>query len=69
MVCVEDAYVICVREDAYRRFMLERFGESHAGNVVALHIPDNSICWEPEFVHLLKPRLRAALGLSSSRRE
>ncbi|MHB8384584.1 MAG: low molecular weight phosphatase family protein [Candidatus Binataceae bacterium] len=65
---IEEADVICVMEDAHRRFILERFGSAHADKVVVLDVPDNYICWEAELVHLLKPKLRAALGLSSTGR-
>jgi len=60
---VEEADVICVMEEAHRRFILSRFGDSHAEKVVVLDIPDNYICGEAELVALLKARLRAALGL------
>lgn len=60
---VEEADVICVMEEAHRRHIRERFGDSHAEKVVVLGISDNYICWEAELVHLLKPRLRALLGL------
>ena len=60
---VEEADVICVMEEAHRRFIRDRFGESHAEKVVVLDIPDNYICWETRLIHLLKPKLRAALGL------
>jgi predicted protein tyrosine phosphatase len=60
---VEEADVICVMEEAHRRFIVDRFGDSHADKVVVLDIPDNYICWETELVHLLKLKLRAALGL------
>ncbi|HYB91429.1 MAG TPA: hypothetical protein VEC38_10320 [Candidatus Binataceae bacterium] len=60
---VEEADVICVMEDAHRRFILSRFGDSHAEKVVVLDIPDNYICGEAELIHLLKGKLRAALGL------
>ncbi len=65
---VEEADVICVMEEAHRRFILDRFGDVHAEKVVVLEIPDNYICWEDELVHLLKPRLRAVLALPPSRR-
>jgi predicted protein tyrosine phosphatase len=66
---VEEADVICVMEDAHRRSIIERFGASHAEKVICLDIPDNYICWEAELVHKLKPKLRAALGLSGRRPE
>ncbi|MGH7779023.1 MAG: hypothetical protein ACREQR_04260 [Candidatus Binataceae bacterium] len=64
---VEESDLICVMEDAHRRFILERFGAAHADKVVVLGVPDNYICWEAELVHLLKPKLRAALGLTDTR--
>ncbi len=64
---VEEADVICVMEDAHRRHIIEKYGASHAPKVIVLEIPDNYICWEAELVHLLKPKLRAALGLSGAR--
>lgn len=60
---VAEADVICVMEEAHRRFIHRRFGAAHAEKVVVLDIPDNYVCWEPALVYLLKPRLRAALGL------
>ena len=62
---VEEADVICVMEEAHRRFIIERFGDSHTEKVLVLDIPDNYVCWEATLVHLLKPKLRAALGLSN----
>lgn len=62
---VEEADVICVMEEAHRRVILERFGDAHADKVVVLDIPDNYICWEASLVQLLKPKLRAALGIVS----
>jgi predicted protein tyrosine phosphatase len=53
-------------EDAHRRFIVERFGDSHAEKVVVLDIPDNYVCWEATLVQILKPKLRAALGLASA---
>ncbi len=64
---VEEADVICVMEDAHRRFIHERFGDSHAKKVVVLDVPDNYICFEAKLVDVLKPKLRAALGLPMSR--
>jgi len=60
---VEEADIICVMEEAHRRHILDRFGASHQGKVVVLHIPDNYICFEPALVNVLKTKLRAALGL------
>jgi predicted protein tyrosine phosphatase len=64
---VEEADVICVMEETHRRFIHDRFGASHADKVLVLDIPDNYVCWDARLVHLLKPKLRAALGLSSAR--
>ena len=61
---VEEADVICVMEEAHRRHIRDRFGDTHAGKVVVLDIPDNYVCWEEKLIHLLKSKLRAALGLS-----
>ena len=63
---VEEADVICVMENSHRRFIADRFGESHAAKVVVLDIPDNYVCWESTLVQILKPKLRAALGLVST---
>ena len=63
---VEESDVICVMEDAHRRFILERFGDAHAEKVVVLGVPDNYVCWEDKLIHLLKGKLRAALGLKRS---
>ena len=60
---VKDADIICVMEEAHRRLICSRFGESYAAKVIVLDIPDNYICWEPGLVDLLKAKLRAALGL------
>jgi len=65
---VAEADVICVMEEAHRRFIRERFGDGHAEKVVVLDIPDNYICWETELVNLLKPKLRAIFALSGGRR-
>ena len=65
---VEEADVICVMEEAHRRFIRDRFGDSHAGKVLVLEVPDHYICGDAELVHLLKPKLRAALGLLGERR-
>jgi len=62
---IEEADVICVMEEAHRRFIIERFGESHADKVIVLDIPDNYVCWEATLVQILKPKLRAALGIAS----
>jgi predicted protein tyrosine phosphatase len=61
---VDEADVICVMEDAHRRFILERFGDAHAAKVVVLDVPDNYVCWEATLVQELKPKLRAALGIA-----
>jgi predicted protein tyrosine phosphatase len=68
LALVEEADVICVMEEAHRRFILERFGDAHAEKVVVLEVADNYICWEDELVHILKRKLRDALGLSANRR-
>ena len=60
---VEEADIICVMEQAHHRLIRDRFGEAHAGKVIVLDIPDNYVCWEAGLVQLLKPKLRAALGL------
>jgi predicted protein tyrosine phosphatase len=60
---VEEADVICVMEEAHQRLIRGRFGEAHASKVIVLDIPDNFICWEAGLVDLLKPKLRAALGI------
>jgi len=60
---VDEADIICVMEVAHHRLIRERFGETYAAKVIVLDIPDNYVCWEPGLVDLLKPRLRAALGL------
>jgi predicted protein tyrosine phosphatase len=64
---LEESDVICVMEEAHRRFIIERFGDSHERKILVLDVPDNYICWEAELVHILKPKLRAALGLADSR--
>jgi predicted protein tyrosine phosphatase len=61
---VEEADVICVMEETHHRLIRQRFGEGHAKKVIVLGIPDNYICWEAGLIELLKPKLRAALGLS-----
>jgi predicted protein tyrosine phosphatase len=63
-----EADVILVMEDAHHRTIRERFGEKHAGKVVVLHVPDNYICWDPELITIMKPKLRAALGLPTRER-
>ena len=60
---VEEADVICVMEEAHQRFIRTRFGDAHAEKVLVLDIPDNYVCWEDKLIHLLKPKLRSALGL------
>jgi len=64
---IAEADIICVMEEAHRRAIRDRFGEAHAEKVVVLEIPDNYVCWETRLVHLLKPKLRALLGLTNSR--
>ncbi|MGH7948810.1 MAG: phosphotyrosine protein phosphatase [Candidatus Binataceae bacterium] len=66
---IEEADVVCVMEEAHRRFIIERFGNSHTEKVVVLDIPDNYVCWEPKLVQLLKPKLRAALRLATEQDE
>ncbi len=61
---VEEADVICVMEETHQRLICKRFGEAYASKVVVLDIPDNYVCWEAPLVDLLKPKLRAALGLA-----
>jgi len=61
---VEEADIICVMEESHRRLICARFGETPAGKVVVLDIPDNYICGEPGLVELLKPKPRAVLGLT-----
>jgi predicted protein tyrosine phosphatase len=65
---VEEADVICVMEDAHRRFIVNRFGDAHAEKIVVLDVPDNYVCWEAELVRLLRSRLRSALPLPPPRR-
>jgi predicted protein tyrosine phosphatase len=60
---VSEADIICVMEEAHHRLIRNRFGEAQATKVVVLNIPDNYVCWESGLVDLLKPKLRAALGL------
>ena len=60
---IDEADIICVMEEAHRHSILSRFGEAHAKKIVILDVPDNYVCWEPQLVALLKPKLRAALGL------
>jgi predicted protein tyrosine phosphatase len=61
---VEEADIICVMEEAHQGLIRRRFGEAYAAKVVVLDVPDNYVCWEAPLVHLLKPKLRAALGLT-----
>ena len=63
---VEEADTICVMEDAHQRLIHERFGDAAAAKVIVLNIPDDYVCWEAGLVQLLKPKLRAALGLAQS---
>jgi predicted protein tyrosine phosphatase len=62
---VDEADVICVMEEAHARQIRERFGDVSKDKIVVLGIPDNYICWEPELVNLMKPKLRKALGIST----
>ncbi|MBV8453532.1 MAG: phosphotyrosine protein phosphatase [Deltaproteobacteria bacterium] len=66
---VEEADIICVMEEAHQRLIRERFGEAYVAKVLVLDIPDNYICWEAGLVNLLKPRLRAALGIALPRQQ
>jgi len=61
---VEEADIICAMEDAHQRLIRKRFGEAYAAKVIVLDIPANYICWEAGLVDLLKPKLRAALGIA-----
>ena len=62
---VAEADVICVMEEAHHRHIRDRFGDEHAAKVHVLGIADNYVCWDSELVRILKPKLRAALGLPS----
>jgi predicted protein tyrosine phosphatase len=53
-------------EHAHYSLIRDRFGQAYAAKVTVLDIPDNFVCWEAGLVQLLKPKLRAALGLSLS---
>ena len=64
---VEEADIICAMEDAHQRLIRKRFGEGYAAKVIVLDIPANYICWEAGLVDLLKPKLRAALGIALHR--
>ena len=55
--------VVLVMEEAHHRSIRERFGDEHAQKVIVLHVPDNYVCWDAELISILKPKLRAALGL------
>jgi predicted protein tyrosine phosphatase len=61
---LQEADVVCVMEETHRRFIINRFGEGHGAKVVVLDIPDNYICWETQLIQLLKPKLRALLGIA-----
>jgi predicted protein tyrosine phosphatase len=65
---LEESDVVLVMEEAHHRSIRERFGDAHAEKVVVLHVPDNYVCWDPELITLLKPKLRAALGLPTRQR-
>jgi predicted protein tyrosine phosphatase len=65
---LEEADVVCVMEHAHHRSIIERFGDAYESKLVVLDVPDNYICWEPELVSILKPKLRAALGLPTRAR-
>lgn len=62
-----EADVICVMEEAHHRHIRERFGETHGDKVIVLDVPDHYICWDTELIALLKPKIRAALGLARAR--
>jgi len=64
---VEEADIICVMEEAHRRFIQSRFGDSHAAKVIVLEIADNYVAGEQHLIDLLSPKLRSALRLSGSR--
>jgi predicted protein tyrosine phosphatase len=64
---VEEADIICVMEEAHRRFIQNRFGDSHAAKVIVLEIADNYVAGEQHLIDLLSPKLRSALRLSDSR--
>jgi len=61
---VEEADVICVMEEAHRRFIQRRFGDTHAAKVIVLEVADNYIAGEQHLVDLLSPKLRSALNLN-----
>jgi predicted protein tyrosine phosphatase len=66
---LKEADIVCVMEQAHYRLIRDRFGEGYAAKVTVLDVPDNFVCWEAGLVQLLKPKLRAALGLSPSEQE
>ena len=66
---VEEADIICVMEEAHQRLICRRFGQACSEKVIVLDIPDHYICWEAGLVELLKPKLRAALGLRSDQQQ
>lgn len=63
---IEEADIICVMEESHHRLIRNRFGEAYAAKLIVLDIPDNYICWEAGLVQLLKPKLRAVLGLPTN---
>jgi predicted protein tyrosine phosphatase len=63
---VEEADVICAMEEQHRRIIVNRYGEAHAAKVVVLEVPDVYIHGEQRLMVLLRPKLRAALGLAYS---
>jgi predicted protein tyrosine phosphatase len=65
---LEEADVIFVMEHAHHRTIIERFGDAYESKLVVLDVPDNYVCWEPELISILKPKLRAALGLPTRAR-
>src|ERR1700746_1421418 len=64
---VAEADVICVMEEAHHRHIRNRFGAKHAATVLVVEIDDNYVCWDSALGQILKPKLRAALGLPISR--
>ena len=65
---LEESDIVLVMEEAHHRAIRERFGDAHADKVVILDVPDNYVCWDAELITILKPKLRAALGLRTRER-
>jgi predicted protein tyrosine phosphatase len=61
---VEEADIICVMEEAHRRFIQQRFGDSHAAKVIVLEVADNYVAGEQHLIDLLSTKLRSALNLA-----